>query len=714
MAALGTIRKRGAILVAIIGLGLFAFIAEEFVRSCEATGNAARQQVGEVLGEKISVQEFQALVDEYQEVVKMTQGRENLTEDELNGLKDQVWNTYVNNAILANEAKKVGLTVTDEELQNILREGKSQILKQTPFVNQQTGLFDVSMLTKFLSDYKNIGSQNPQIAEQYRTIYSYWKFIEKTLRQQTLNIKYQNLLANSLISNPISAKMAFEGQYVDNSVELASIAYTTISDDKIQVSDADLKAKYDEDKEKFKQYIESRDIKYVDFQVKPSDKDRGALLQTMKEAAENLKEGNNPSEVTRKAKSVYTYTGVPVTRKAYSNDIATRIDSMSVGETTSPFETKYDNTMNVVKLISKVQLPDSVEYRQIQIGGETVEAARKTADSVYAALQAGADFDEIAKKYNQTGSKAWFTTAMYENSQSFDADTKQYIETLNNLGTNEIKNLEFAQGNIILQVTNRKAMVDKYVAAVVKHTIDFSKDTYSAAYNKFSQFVSENQTLDAMEKNASKYGFTVQERKDLTNAEHGVNGIRSTRDALKWIFEAKAGEVSPLYECGDNDRMMVIAMTKIHPVGYRALEDVKDIVKSEVIRDKKFEQLSGKLAGAKSISEAKSKGADVTEIAQVTFNAPAFVPATRTSEPALSGAVAVTKQGQFCPRVIKGNGGAFMVKVKTKAQRAGEKFDSKAFEKRLHEQAMMAANPNRLIGELYLKSDVVDNRYLFF
>ena len=158
MAALGTIRKRGAILVAIIGLGLFAFIAEEFVRSCEATGNAARQQVGEVLGEKISVQEFQALVDEYQEVVKMTQGRENLTEDELNGLKDQVWNTYVNNAILANEAKKVGLTVTDEELQNILREGKSQILKQTPFVNQQTGLFDVSMLTKFLSDFNNIGS----------------------------------------------------------------------------------------------------------------------------------------------------------------------------------------------------------------------------------------------------------------------------------------------------------------------------------------------------------------------------------------------------------------------------------------------------------------------------------------------------------------------------------------------------------------------------
>ena len=711
MAALGKIRKRGVALVIIIGLGLFAFIAEEAFRSCEATKNQQRQQIGEVLGNKINVQEFQTLVDEYQEVLKMSQGVDNLSEEQLNSLKDEVWNSYVNEQIIANEAGKIGLTVTDEELQNIMKEGTNPMLLRTPFVNQQTGRFDVTLLTKFLADYKK-NSTNPQLSESYQQIYKYWQFIEKQLRTQTLAQKFQSLIANSLISNPVSAKMAFDAQNQESDVELASIAYSTVNDNDVQVAESDLKAKYDEQKEMFKQTVETRDIKYVAYQVVASAADRQALMATMKEASDKLQSGANPAEVVRKAQSQFPYTGIAATKRAYPSDIAAKLDSMSVGQTTGPFETKSDNTLNVVKLLSKVQMPDSIEYRQIQVGGATLEETRKTADSIYTALKAGADFGQLAEKYGQTGQKQWLTSAMYENSNSMDEESKNYLNSINTLAVNEVKNLEFSQGNIVLQVTARKAMVDKYDVALVKHTIDFSKATYSEAYNKFSQYVSENKTLEELEKNAEKFGYRVQERKDLFNSEHNVAGLRATREAMKWIFDAKAGEVSPLYECGSNDNLLVVALTKVNPVGYRSLSDVQDVLKQEVLRDKKFEQIKAKFAGVGDIAAAKAKGARVDSVKQITFNAPVFVQATGSSEPALAGAVAALKQGDFSKDLIKGNAGAYLFRVIKKAPREGATFDDKAMERSLSQRAQQAAG--RFIQELYQKANVVDNRYLFF
>ena len=711
MAALGKIRKRGVTLVIIIGLGLFAFIAEEAVRSCEATKNQQRQQIGEVLGNKVNVQEFQALVDEYQEVMKMTQGRDNFSEEELNQIKDQVWNQYISQQIIATEAGKVGLTVTDEEMQNIMKEGTNPMLLQSPFVNQQTGRFDATQLTKFLDDYKKNAS-NPQLAESYERIYKYWQFIEKQLRTQTLAQKYQSLIAGSLLSNPVSAKMSFEGQNKESDILLASLPYSSINDNDVQVSDADLKAKFEEQKEQFKQTIESRDIKYVGFQVVASAADRAELMKTMNDACAKLESGASAAEVVRKAQSQFAYTGIAATKRAYPSDIAAKLDSMSVGQTTKPFETKSDNTLNVVKLLAKTQAPDSIEYRQIQVGGPSLDEVRKTADSIYTALKAGADFEELAQKYGQTGSKQWLTSAMYENSNTMDEESKNYLNSINTLAINDVKNLEFSQGNIVLQVTARKAMVDKYDVAVVKHTIDFSKATYSEAYNKFSQYVSENKTIEDLEKNAEKFGYKVQERKDMFNSEHNVAGLRATREAMKWIFDAKEGEVSPLYECGSNDNLLVVALTKINPVGYRSLSSVQDIVKQEVIRDKKFEQIKAKLAGAADIAAAKAKGARIDSVKQITFTAPVFVQATGSSEPALAGAVAALKQGDFSKAIVKGNGGAFLFRVIKKAQREGATFDEKTVERQLSQRAQQAAG--RFMQELYQKANVVDNRYLFF
>lgn len=713
MAALGKIRSKGVILISILGFALFAFIAEELFRSCESSRNESRQQVGEVLGDKVNVQDFQKLVDEYTNVIKMTQGRDNLTDDDLNQVKDVVWNTFVQTEIISKEASKLGLQVTDQELQNILNAGTNPMLLQTPFVNQQTGRFDANLLKKFLAEYKQAQTTNPQMAEQYQGIYNFWTFIEKSLRQQVLAQKYQSLLAGCLISNPVSAKMAYTDENQESNIQLASFAYSSINDNKVKISDADLKAKYEELKPRFKQYEETRSIKYVDYQVLPSASDRAALNKTIAGYVQSLKETADPVEIVRNSGSLVTYLGIPQTKAAFPTDIAARLDSMAVGSTSAPVENKLDNTINVVKLISKVQLPDSVQFRAIQVGGATPADAAKTADSIFTALKSGAEFEAIAKKYGQTGEKNWITSNQYQNATSMDADTKSYIESLNTLPVNEIKNLKLTQGNLILQITDRKAMTDKYVAAVIKKPIEFSKNTYSAAFNKFSQFVSESQTLEAMQKNASKYGYKVQERMDIRNSEHYVAGIHGTREALKWIFETDENKVSQLYECGDNDHLLVLVMTKINKKGYRSLDDenVKNYVKQEVLRDKKAEMLMAKVKGVNSISAAKAKGAQVSAVNQVTFAAPVFVQSTGMSEPALSGAIAATAKGKFSSAAVKGNGGVYLFQVLEKKMRP-VKFNAKEYEQRQRQKMMQYAG--NFMQELYINANVKDNRYLFF
>lgn len=713
MAALGKIRSKGALLIGIISLGLFAFIAEEMFRSCESTTNDRRQQVGEVLGEKINVQEFQKLVDEYSEVIKMQQGTDNLNDAQLSQVKDMVWNTYVQTKIIENETKKLGLTVTDAEMQNVLTEGTNPMLMQTPFVNQQTGRFDVNALKKFLAEYKTQKNTNPQLAKQYETIYKYWTFIESTLRNQLLSQKYQGLFFHCLISNKIEAKMAFNDQNVESQIQLAAFPYSSIADNKVQITDADLKAKYDEMKSRFKQPVESRDIKYIDVQVNASAGDRAELQKEFDAYDKELSVAADPSEIVRKSTSLISYLGVPVSKDAYPYDIAQQLDSMAVGSTSKVIENMRDNTLNIIKLVSKQQLPDSVQYRQIQVGGATAQEAATRADSIYKALSAGADFEVLAKKYGQTGEKTWLTTRQYQSAPSLDKDTKGYLYSLNTMSVNEVKNIALTQGNLIVQVLDRRAMINKYVAAVVKKNITFSRDTYSAAYNKFSAFISANPTAEAIVKNAQKAGYTVLERKDVTTAEHNLAGIRSTREAMRWLFDAKAGDVSSMYECGDNDHMLLVVLDKVNPVGFRSLDDaqVKEFIKSEVMKDKKAEMLMAKAEGVKDLNAAKAKGAVVSEVNQVTFASPVFISATGASEQALSGAVAAVAKGKFSPKPVKGNAGVYLFQVVNKTQRPG-KFDAKVEEQRLRQKEMQMASNS--MNELYLKANVVDKRYLFF
>ena len=715
MAALGKIRSKGGILVAAIGLALFAFLAEEAFRSCNGIKSETRQQIGEILGEKISVQDYQKLIDEYQSAIKFTMQRDNLTEDELNQVKDQVWQQLVNNRVLEADAKKVGLTVTEQELSNVLNDGTNPMLAQTPFVNQQTGRFDINALQQFLDGYNKAKASNSPQLEQMQTIYDYWLFVEKNLRTQLLGQKYQALLASCVLSNKAEAKMAFKDNNEESDIQLVSLAYSTIKDADVKVTDEDLKAKYEELKPAFRQNTETRDIKFVDYQIKASASDRNAIVKEMNELQKQLATATDPSMVISKSGSMIPYLGLPVSSKAYQQypDIASKIDSLAVG-TTGVTENKQDNTLNIIRVMSKAQLPDSVQFRQIQVAANTPEEAHAKADSIQKALAGGADFVAIAKRYGQTGEKVWFTGQQYETAPSMSEDNRTYIEALLNGEVNAIQNVALTQGNIILQVVDKKAMKTKTTAAIIKKLIDFSKATRSDAYNKFSEFVAKSTTAADLEKNASKYGYHVQSLNDVSTSEHYVAGVHGTRDALKWLFDAKQGDVSPLYECGDNDHLMVIVLSAIHPKGYRSWDDpqVKEILKREVIKDKKAEKLMAKLKGVNSIAAAQAKGAKVSTVSQITFAAPAFVQATGSAEPALSGAVAATAAGKFSKNPVKGNAGVYVFQVVKKALRAGSKYNETMAMQQAAQQNMQFLS--NFMQDLILKANVVDNRYLFF
>ena len=121
MATLQTIRSKGPLLVVVIGLALFAFIAGDAWKVLQP--HQGKQDVGEVNGKTLTAQEYQKMVDEYTEVIKLTQGVSALNDDQLTQVKDQVWQSYVNNQLIAAEAAKLGLTVSKAEVQAIIEEG---------------------------------------------------------------------------------------------------------------------------------------------------------------------------------------------------------------------------------------------------------------------------------------------------------------------------------------------------------------------------------------------------------------------------------------------------------------------------------------------------------------------------------------------------------------------------------------------------------------
>lgn len=708
MATLQSLRNRGPLLLIFVGLALLAFIVGDALRLFQSPQGS--QAVGSVNGEEVTATQFQQMFEEYSGVIQFARGNAPLSEAENNQLKDQVWREYYQNEIIKKEAEKLGLTVTDAEILAVVTKGEYPLLQQTPFRNAE-GKFDIDILNDFLSQYES-NKNIPELVQQLKPAYDYWRFIEKSIKNELLAQKYQSLVASTFLSNPIAAENSFNASNTTYNIEIKAYPYSAIADSTIKLSDSDLEKAYNTEKLLYKEPAQSRDIKYVSYTVTPSEQDHAALRSELSEQATILAQESDYASIVRNAGSETNYSELAWTKSAYPEEVRLRLDSLEVNQIVGPIYNQSDNSYTVFKFLGKSTMPDSVQFRVLPVVTDSPEKIAALADSLLGVLKKGADFKELSAKYGQANNDSlWMTSAMYDGAAP-QSDDAAYISAIINGKKGEYNTLTLSNGaTLIYQVIGSKNPVTKYNAAVIKRTVEFSNDTYNEAYNKFSQYVATCKSIEDLEKNAEEYGFRVMTQNRVFNTTHNIAQISDTRKAIRWIFnEAEVGEVSPLYECGENNNFLVVALTGINEKGYTSMEKLSLLVNNRARADKKAERIIGELTGKSFDEIGNIAGVKSDVIERISFASPTYVKSISANETVISAAV-TRLQPEEVSAPIKGDNGVYVIKLKS-VNKGKREFNAES------EQAVLKAqglrNMNYLMVDLEEKANIEDNRYLYF
>jgi len=700
-------------LIIVIGLALLAFILGDAWKIIRP--NQGMVMVGKIDGKSISALDYQNEIEKYSEIVKFSMGVTSLTDDQFTAVKDEVWNNMVRKSLLEKETSALGLKVTDAEVQAIIENGQSSILSQTPFTNPETGQFDADYLRSFLASYAEIdrASLPAEYMEYYDNMYNFWLYIEDNIRTNTLYSKYLALVEESALTNPVSLKNSYENRMRRADVLLAAIPFTSVPDSTVTVTTGDIKKAYNERKEIFRQYAESRDIQYIDVLIEPSNSDREEVLAEVAGFANQLEETTEDyAAFIRLTESVYPYSEVPATRRGLPQDVVIRLDSVSQGHVYGPYYNAADDSYNAFKVLSQTQGFDSICIRRIQVVAEDEASRNLRADSIYKALRAGADFEETALAYSQSGQQEWLASSMYETS-ILSGNDAVYLNTINGMKKGELVNLKLDGATLIIKVDDLREPVSKYNVAIIKRYNYFSDETSNAAYNKFSQFMASNSSLDSLKANAEAAGYRLMTLNDFQSFSYNIADVPKSHDALRWVFEAKEGEVSNIFEAGEqSEHLLVVALDKIHEAGYRTAQDMTNALMPIVLNEKKAETMVKDMASAGTMDELrKINGVQVDTVQFVNFTTPAYVSMTFSNEPLLGAAVYDLEQGEMSAP-IKGNGGVFVAQKLTSDTYSLE-FDPETEADRIKSVATrnIAAD---LLQELFFKAKVEDNRYKTF
>ena len=750
MATLQKLRSKSAMLILFVGLALFAFIAEEFVRSLSSGKAESSQRIGKVNGKSISNQEFNSMVRELENVYRLQSGKDNFTEDEHAQIREEAWNEYVESQLIQQEAEELGLMVTDNELQEFLSTNITALLRQSPLA--MVGITDMAALQKFLTDYPTMVSQPGMSNEQasYLTmLHDYWLSTERRLRDNMLKEKYESLYASLFISNPVAVQADFDARATDKDAVVVGVPYTALNDDEFEVTDAELQAKYNELKPLFSKDLRygsaaaTRDIKFLDVRIEPSKADIDEQMAYLREAAQQLADSAGTADVQSVLaanQSRLTYQGFPVKKSSLPADVAQRItDETPDGYTLmEPYINQNDTTINVFKLISRTTaIPDSIQYRMVRFASQDAADNRQKADSILALLNGGLPFDSIAKDFGSVADTTWLTSAMYEPRRA-QADP-QLVKQMTTQATGTTQIIEANGVCIVFRVLDRRFNQndrEKFDVAIVKVPLKFSQETEKATKTKLSQYMAKNLNIEDFEKNAVQNGYMVQ---TLTVASTDITvgrpAVAQTRDIFHWIFDkdTQLNTLSDIYTCGgkDYDHLVVAAVTSVNDTEYFTLDDeeLRTYVKEQVLIDKKATKLQEQMNGAANFAAiAQLQGAIAPDtVRNVNFTVDANV-ARIATEPAVSAAIARTAKGQTA-KGIKGNAGVYALTVinETSNEIAQDDAAKQGVANRLFGMYQQPYQMNPYTGQrsqsqyyqrLYLNlrrnAGAEDNRYIFY
>ena len=665
MASLQKIRNHGALLIAIVGLAMLAFILGDFLNSGSSFFNRSRENVGVIEGQKIHYTEYEAAKEQLTEVYKIESGRTDFDEDTYAQIRNQVWNMYVMDYTLRAQAEKIGMDITADELTELcVGENVHQIIRGRRAFAGEDGQFSREAVKGLISAINNESDDAEQNAN-LKQAKDYWLYWEKAVRISYMQEKYTALLQHLLKANSLDAEFAFNGRQNGVAVDYVMKPYYAVADSLVKVSDGDIKKLYNQHKEQYKQ-TPNRAIKYIAFDIVPSEDDFKAAETMMKNLQEEFKTTDDISLVVNTNSDImydgrdYSEENVP----AQFKEFAFRKDAKAGDCTDILFE---NNTYSMARIMQAgYSMPDSVELKAIVEDGEDQELGW------FKATDLPKNIAEPALK-GKRGER--FTVAIGMGEQTYE----------------------------IMEIGNP---TPKVKLAILAREVTPSSKTYSVIYNNAKQFIVNNNNAEDLEAAAQEAGMTVVPQYNLTATTDKVGQLKSSRPIVRWAFEAKEGAVSDVFECGQ--QFIVAALTEVNDGEYRPLEAVRAELMYEATNNAKAAYLKKELKGIESLEAAAEKlGQPVQHIERVALGDSRF--GNAGMEPAVIGK-AIAQGENALSEPIQGNMGVYVVKT-GKANNAAETFVVET------EKAQLASRyaylPYQAMQLLEDKAEVDDNRANF-